>query len=324
MPKVLVSAVVKQKNVISAQVTGFTVARFAFGNSQGDSSTANMRLYHETISYATDVRSTQTDMNTTARMVQGAGGFSKTHVYLLKGYLGPASTLSSTVNKIESSTDTQSSPTITFSEERRGPFYSCPVFLNRIYFIGGYRDIATVGYKSKSTYVDTSTDTATDTTDFLIPAHFGASLYTKSFAYLFKGFTTSDVQISSYYRWSFATDTASSLGTEGGANYGICGISADIFGYLVGGFNTRTATKIFNYNTQTFSTGNTLPSGVSLSDSLGFAYNTKGYCWTGYRFDTTTRNLLNISWATGSISNASYILSSPIASNGWIHQGGGA
>lgn len=304
MAKILVSAIsIKQKNAISNQITGFTNAHLITGCITSlSNTTADMRTYNRTLSHATDVESARTAI-TTARMAQCAGGFSSTSIYAIKGFNGSnaATPLSTVVNKITASTDSQSSPTIIFATERRGPFTNCPSYLTRIYFIGGFG----AAYSNLSTYIDTSTDTPTDTTDFLAPRHNGSALFTKSFAWLIAGYTTGDALTTAYYKWNFSTDTASTLGNLATATAGGCGLSYDTYGYLFGGTSRGTTTSKFRYSTETFSTGNALPSNYEFG--VPSITNTTGYAWTGRRGTALTlRALYKINWSTETIVDVSY------------------
>lgn len=314
MAKVLVSAIsIKQQNAISNQITGFTNAHFATGCSSGTTTAVNMRNYNRTLSYSTETESSRTDLATTARIAQGAGGFSSTDIYLIKGFTGSA--LSNDVNKVSASTNSNSVPTITFSTQRRGPYIHCPVYLKRIYFIGGFSTV----YTKLVTYIDTSTDTPTNTTDVLDVIHVGNSLYTKSYSYLIAGYTTGDALTSGVYRLSFSTDTTITLGNLSTTTALSNSLSYYTFGYLVGGTNRLTNTTKFRYSTETFSAGANLDE--RLEASVPSVTNTKGYVWTGYR-TTLSRALYIISWATETITNASYTTGD--ANTGWLQQSAGA
>lgn len=325
MPKVLVSAIsAKQKNAISGQITGFTNAHFATGSADAAVNSTNVRSYNKTLSYATNTETARTDLSTGARAAQCAGSFSSTDIYIIKGFSG--TDLTTTVNKITVSTDSQSAPTISFTLERRGPYYPCPRYLTRIYFICGYGPAqgSSPTYRNLVTYINTSTDTATETTSMLDVIHVGAAFYTKSFAYLFGGYRTNTILASEYYRMNFSTDTFSLSGNMSVAQVGNNCMSYDTYGFLVGAAGLGTeATQIlkFRYSTETLST----QSGAineGLSYSVPYSTKTKGYLWTGYRNSTKNRALYIFDWATGTWSGDHKTVSGE-TNSGWVYQSAG-
>lgn len=321
MPKVLVSAIsAKQKNAISGQMTGFTNAHFATGSNVGSVTTSSVVNYNKTLSYATNTETIRTNLSTVARVAQGAGSFSSTNIYIMKGYTGAA--LSSVVNKIAVSTDSQSAPTITFGTDRRGPYFPCPRYLTRIYFICGF----STAYTKLVTYINTSTDTVTETTDFLENRHVGGAFYTKSSAYLFAGYTDADALTKAYFRMDFSSGTSSVLGDMSANQAGNNCMSYDTYGFLVGGPGlTSINVQIlkFRYSTHTLSTQSpTLDEGFSYS--VPYSTKIKGYLWTGYRNDTFNRALYIFDWATGTWSADHKPAASGELSGGWVYQCAGA
>ena len=327
MPKILVSSMFKQSSV-SAQNTGFNTSYIATGcvSTNFTLTKANMRNYSRSLQHATETKANRTDLSgAPARICQGAGGFSRTNIYLMKGYNGSDSTGqgetigSTVVNKVAVSTDSNSSPTISFTTERRGPYVTCPTYFGRLYFITGYNDGGAV-YSNLSSYINTATDISINTTNFLAARHVGGTLSTKFNTYLFGGYTTGNGVTNNFYKWSFATDTPSSLSTLDTAAAGMCGISHNTYGYLLGGAGDNLAVRKFSFNTETLS--NLANLATFLEYSAPSVSNTTGYCWTGV-INTSQRGLFKVAWATETITDARYTESTDSAS-GFLIQSGGA
>lgn len=330
MPKILISSISNKQSSVSAQNTGFNTSYIATGCVSSAALTkANMRNYSRSLQHATETKANRTNLSgAPARICQGAGGFSRTSIYLMKGYNGSDSTASgetigsTVVNKVAVSTDSNSSPSISFTTERRGPYVTCPTYFGRIYFITGYNDVGSA-YTNLSNYINTATDISINTTNFLATRHVGGTLSTKFNTYLFGGYTSgtpTDPVTNNYYKWSFATDTPSSLSTLTTAAAGMCGISHNTYGYLIGGAGDNFAVRKFVFSTETLSAGASLSNYIEYS--VPSVSNTTGYCWTGV-INTSQRGLLKLAWATGTITDERYTESTDSAS-GFLIQSGGA
>ena len=117
------------------QYSGFNTGYLGYGDTNG--SYTALVTYNRTISFSTDTESTRTAFST-ARAPQGSSGFSPTSIYYVKGYNAG---LVTTVDRVSPITDTSSTPTISFTTERRGPCVPLPNYnRNRIFFFGGYSD----------------------------------------------------------------------------------------------------------------------------------------------------------------------------------------
>jgi len=311
MAKILITGLAKQRISASKAVTSFINGHFSFGDTDGSS--ASLVQYNRTISKSTDTESTRTIMSTEARMSQNASGFSSTNIYHLKGYSGG---LVTTSNKVTGSTDTQSSPTITLTVQRRGPVGPCPVYNGRIYYFGGYRDTDST-YRQNTTYITTSTDTPTDSTDITEARHAGTSLFNSFHAWLIGGLTTGNIITNTIFKWAFSTSSTSTLADTDIDNAQGYGLNYSIFGYRVlGSAATYDDNKKLTYATDTLSAGSSSPEYETIFGGCQYVTASTGYCWTGYRSGTLARTLHKLMFATETWADASYTTGD--ANSGWV------
>jgi len=309
MAKILIRSLLNISTA-SPAILSFPNGFFSFGATNGNFSARS--VFNRTMSKATEVETVRTVMTTAVRASQGAGGFSSTDIYHVKGF---TTTTVGTVNKVACATDSQSTPTITFTTERRGPINPLPPHLGRIYYFGGFDN---TNYTSISTYITTSTDTATDTTSIPAGRHLGVSLFTPSHAWLIGGLTTGGGGTTTIYKWNFSASSVSTLAavdtTADGQGYGL---NYSVFGYKAMGQLSGKACKKFTFSTDTISAGST---GVgSDNDMFGgtqFVTPSVGYLWTGFRTSTFLRTFHRLSFATETWVDQSYTTTD--LSDGWV------
>ena len=309
-----------QAPVISAgtQVTGFGSAYFTFGDNTGANGNTG---YNRTISFSTDSESTRTAV-TGPKQSQGAGGFSSTNIYHINGYAGG---LNTTKTKILAASDSQTSPTISFTVERRGATNNLPHYTkSRIYFMGGYSD--TLGqYRTDTTYITTSTDTATNTTAISAALHVSVGMYENTTAYILGGYTTGNGTTTGIYKYVMTTDTASNTSITESSNMAQgYSFSNSSWGYRANGATVTNASNIkLTFSTETKSTGTNSPEGsLQLFQGVSSATSTVGYVWTGYRNFTLNRVYHKLTFSTETWTNNSYTTAD--TNSGWITSGSGA
>lgn len=300
------------------QVTGFGSGYFLFGDPTGSNSGVG---YNRTISFSTDSESTRT-ANTGPRISQGAGGFSSTNIYHINGYQGG---LNTTKNKVLAASDSQSTPTISFTVERRGGTNNMAHYTkSRIYFMGGYSD--TLGqYRSDVTYITTASDTATNTNAIPAARHVAPAMYESSNAYVIGGYNSSGANTDTIYKYVMTSDTASTLSAiDSVSNSQGYAFSNSAWGYRANGANVTNASNIkFTFSTETRSTGSNSPEGsLQLFQGISSATSTVGYVWTGYRNYTLNRAYHKLTFSTETWSNNSYTTAD--TNSGWITSGSGA
>lgn len=310
MAKILIRSLVNISTA-SPAILPFPNGFFSFGATNGSFSVRS--TFNRTMSKATEVETVRTVMSTVARASQGAGGFSSTNIYHVKGF---TTTTVNTVNKVACATDSQSTPTITFTTERRGPIVPLPPYLGNIYYFGGFDN---TNYTSISTYITTSTDTATNTTSIPAGRHLGVSLFTSSHAWLIGGLTTGGGGTTTIYKWNFSASSVSTLAavdtTADGQGYGL---NYSVFGYKAMGQLSGKACKKFIFSTDTISAGST---GIGSADADMFAGTqfvtpSVGYLWTGFRTTTFLRTFHKLSFATETWADQSY--DTLDANTGWV------
>ena len=298
------------------QVTGFGNAYFMFGDPTGSSYVG----YNRTISFSTDSESTR-NANTGPRWPQGAGGFSSTNIYHVNGYNAG---LVTTKNKVLAASDSQSAPSISFSVERRGATNNLPHYNKAsIYFLGGYSD-SLAQYRSDTTYITTSNDTATNGTSITGGRHVSVGLYENTTAYIMGGYTTGGSLTNTIYKYVMTTDTPSNTSLTESQNMGQgYGISNSAWGYRCYGYPEYNATVKITYSTETKSTGTAGPeSGIFFYQGVTSATSTVGYIWTGYRSSTLNRLYHKLTFSTETWSNNSYTTGD--TNSGWITSSSGA
>lgn len=314
MAKIFIRSLLHRNNV-SPAVLDFPNAFFSFGATDG--AFANLVTFNRTMNKAVGIETARTVMTAPARIVQNAGGFSSTNIYHVKGY---TTTLVTNVAKVTCATDTQSSPTITFTTERRGPIGPLPPYLGRIYYFGGYQDTTSPSptYRQETTYITTSTDTATNTTNIPAARHVGVSLFTSSNAWIIGGLTTGGGGTTSIYKWTFGTDSVSTLAAvdsiADGQGYGL---NYSVFGYKVMGQLSGKNCKKFTYSTDTISTGsNGIGSDTAMFGGTQFVTTSIGWIWTGFRTTTFLRTFHRLTFSTETWVDESYVTTD--ASTGWV------
>lgn len=317
MAKILIAGLMRQYVAgISPAITSFTNGYFSFGTT--DAGYAAPVQYNRTISISTNTESTRTAMSTAARATQGASGFSSTHIYHIKGY---SAGLITTVNKVLAASDSQSSPTISFTVERRGPYIPCPFYLGRIYVFGGYRDTDT-SYRAETTYINSSTDTATNSTNIPVATHVGTSLFNNSYAWLMGGYIVGSINVGTIFKFTFATSSVSTLAATDVANMQGYGLNNRSFGYrAMGSAASYNNNKKLTYATDTLSAGTNSPEAVQMYQGTQYVTSSTGYCWTGYRASTLNRILHKLTFATETWANASYTTGD--TNTGWVQATGG-
>jgi hypothetical protein len=316
MAKILITGLMRQFYNASPAVTSFANGYFSFGDSSG--SLSGLQTYNRTISKSTSTESTRTVMSTSGRMPQGASGFSSTDIYQIKGYLAG---LSTTVNKVVGASDSQSSPTITFTVERRGPFAPCTIYLGRIYYFGGYRDTDST-YRNDTTYITTSTDSATNDSNITAARHAGTSLFNNTYSWLIGGYTTGGGSTTTIYKWIFASSSISTISAtdvSGGQGYGLNSFS---IGYRVAGAGpSYNNNKKLTYATDTLAAIANSPDAEDLYSGTQYVTSSEGYCWTGWRGTTLKRTLHKLTFSTETWTNGSYTTAD--TNSGWVQGTGG-
>lgn len=300
------------------QVTGFSSAYFTFGDNTGANGNTG---YNRTISFSTDSESTRAAV-TGPKQSQGAGGFSSTNIYHINGYAGG---LNTTKTKILAASDSQTTPTISFTVERRGATNNLPHYTkSRIYFMGGYSD--TLGqYRSDTTYITTASDTATNTTAISAALHVSVGMYENNNAYILGGYTTGNGTTNAIYKYVMTTDTASNTSITESSNMAQgYSFSNSSWGYRANGATVTNASNIkLTFSTETKSTGTNSPEGsLQLFQGVSSATSTVGYVWTGYRNFTLNRAYHKLTFSTETWSNNSYTTAD--TNSGWITSGSGA
>lgn len=296
------------------QYTGFGKGYFSYG--LYDISISTVVNYNRTLSFSTNTESTRTTLSNT-RTTLGAGGFSPTSIYHVKGYNAG---MSSIVTKVSNSTDTSTTPTISFTLERYGPCYQLPNYnRNRIYYIGGYNDPST-SYRKETTFIIQNTDTAVNETDIATAKYLGATLTFKESAYLFSGFTTGGVYTNSIDKYVMNTGTPSVLAaTDETSRAHAFGLGYNSFGYVAYG-HLYSYFKKFTYATETMSNGAASGFG-DLHQGVAITTESAGYCWTGY-YAFLIRALHKLTFATETWTDNSY--STGDTNNGWVNASSGS
>jgi len=302
----------------ATQVTGFGSAYFTFGDNTGANGNTG---YNRTISFSTDSESTRTAV-TGPKQSQGAGGFSSTNIYHINGYAGG---LNTTKTKILAASDSQSTPTISFTVERRGATNNLPHYTkSRIYFMSGYSD--TLGqYRTDVTYITTSTDTATNTNALTAARHVAPAMYENTTAYVLGGYTTGNGLTNTIYKYVMTTDTSSNTSLTESQNMGQgYAFSNTSWGYRANGTPVSNAGNIkITFSTETKTTGTNSPeSGLQLFQGVSTVTSTVGYVWTGYRTFTLNRAYHKLTFSTETWTNNSYTTAD--TNSGWITSGSGA
>lgn len=304
---------------IASQITNFGSAYFILGDVSGTYST--IVGYNRTISFSTDSESTRTALTSGLRASQGAGGFSSTHIYHINGF---SAGLNTTKNKILAASDSISTPTISFSVERRGFTCNLPQFdKSRIYCMGGYID-SPAEYRSDVTYISLSTDTATNTNSITAVRHVMAGMYENQNVYMLGGYTTGNVVTNTIYKYVMTTDTASNTSlTESTIMAQGYSFSNTSWGYRANGQPITSTNNIkITFSTETKTTGTNSPeTGLQLYQGVSSVTSTTGYVWTGYRQSTLNRAYHKLTFSTETWSNNSYTTGD--TSNGWIQAGSG-
>lgn len=298
------------------QVTGFGSAYFLFGDPTGSTYVG----YNRTISFSTDSESTRS-ANTGPRWPQGAGGFSSTNIYHVNGYNAG---LVTTKNKVLAASDSQSTASISFTVERRGATNNLPHYNKAsIYFLGGYSD-SLAQYRSDTTYITTSNDTATNGTSITGGRHVSVGLYENTTAYIMGGYTTGGGLTNTIYKYVMTTDTPSNTSLTESQNMGQgYGFSNSAWGYRAYGYPNYNATVKITYSTETKSTGTAGPeSNIYFYQGVASATSTVGYVWTGYRSSTLNRLYHKLTFSTETWSNNSYTTAD--TNSGWITSSSGA
>lgn len=303
----------------ATQVTGFGSGYFSFGDVTGGNSGVG---YNRTISFSTDSESTRTAFTSGLRIPQGAAGFSSTNIYHINGYQGG---LNTTKNKVLAASDSSSTPTISFTVERRGGTINMPhLTKSRIYFMGGYSD--TLGqYRTDVTYITTASDTATNTNALPAARHVAPGMYESSNAYVIGGYDSSGATTSTIYKYVMTTDTAStSSATDSVSTSQGYAFSNTSWGYRANGINITNASNIkFTFSTETRSTGSNSPeSSLLLFQGVATVTSTVGYVWTGYRNFTLNRAYHKLTFSTETWANNSYTTAD--TNSGWITSNSGA
>lgn len=301
------------------QVTGFGSAYFLFGDVVGNNNGVG---FNRTISFSTDSESIRT-ANTGPRISQGAGGFSSTNIYHINGFQGGGVSVK---NKVLAASDVQSTPTISFTVERRGFTNNLPHFTkSRIYCISGYSD--SLGqYRTDVTYITTSTDTATNTNALTAARHVPPAMYENATIYVLGGYTTGNVLTNTIYKYVMTTDTSSNTSLTESSNMGQgYSFSNSSWGYRANGQPTITSASNIKitYATETKTTGTNSPeSGLQLFQGVSSATATVGYVWTGYRVSTLNRAYHKLTFSTETWTNNSYTTGD--TNSGWITSNSGA
>lgn len=301
------------------QVTGFGSAYFTFGDPTG--AYTSFVGYNRTISFSTDSESTRT-ANTGPKATQGAGGFSSTNIYHINGYNAG---LNTGKLKVLAASDSQSALTLSFTVERRGFTNNLPHYTkSRIYCMGGYSD--SLGqYRTDTTYITTSTDTATSTNAITAARHVSVGMYENTIAYILGGYTTGNGFTTTIYKYDMTSDTASNTSlTESVANGQGYSFSNSSWGYRANGAVGTSGGNIkITFATETKTTGTNSPeTNLQLFQGVSSATSTVGYVWTGYRNFTLNRAYHKLTFSTETWSNNSYTTAD--TNSGWITANSGA
>jgi len=272
----------------------------------GDPYNGSYCSFNRTLSFATYTESSNTNISTGNRIVQGMSGFSPSHTYHMKGYLLAGST-ATTVNKLSAYTATETVPTISFSVERRGGGTNMPHYQrSRLYFYGGYSD--SLGqYRADTTYVTQNTDTATNATSLPAGRHMAGTIWTSTNAYIMDGYTTGGGYSNTTYKYVFSSDTASTSTASVTVNQNPYGMSSNVYGYRCFGTNIGyTGNNKLSWSTETWATAPNGPeSQSSMLGGCGMATQTDGFLWTGYQ-SYLKRILYRLTWSTETWTNNSY------------------
>ncbi len=301
------------------QVTDFGSGFFSFGDVTGGNSGVG---FNRTISFSSNVESIRTAFTSGLRITQGASGFSSTNIYHINGYQAG---LNTTKNKVLAASDSFSTPTISFTVERRGATNNLPHFTkSRIYFMGGYSD--TLGqYRSDTTYITTASDTATNTTAITAARHVSVAMYENNNAYILGGYNSSGAATTTIYKYAMNTDTASNTSiTETTANAQGYAFSNSSYGYRSNGATvTNTSNIKITFSTETKSTGSNSPEGsLQLFQGTSTTTSVVGYVWTGYRSFTLNRVYHILNYSTETWTNNSYTTAD--TNSGWITSSSGS
>ena len=301
------------------QVTGFGSAYFTFGDVTGAYTT--FVGYNRTISFSTDSESTRS-ANTGPKASQGAGGFSSTNIYHINGYNAG---LNTGKLKVLAASDSQGVLSLSFTVERRGFTINLPHYTKSwIYCMGGYSD-SLGAYRTDTTYISTSTDTATNTTAISAALHVSVGMYENTTAYILGGYTTGNGFTTGIYKYVMTTDTASNTSlSESTANGQGYSFSNSAWGYRANGANgTSTGNIKITFATETKTTGTNSPeTSLQLFQGVSSATSTVGYVWTGYRNFTLNRAYHKLTFSTETWSNNSYTTAD--TNSGWITANSGA
>ena len=301
------------------QYSGFNNGYLGYGDTGGSYATATLVTYNRTISFSTDTESTRTAFST-ARAPQGSSGFSPTSIYHVKGYNAG---LVTTVDRVSPITDTSSTPTISFTTERRGPCIPLPNYnRNRIFFFGGYSDTL-AQYLADTTYITQNTETSATGTSIPAARHLGVNLYTRDNSYLLGGIDSTGATTTTIYKYIMNTDTAltpstAPTDTSNGQGYGL---SYNSFGYRANGtpanYNNN---KKFTFSTETVAAGVSGPAAFLIFQGISTVSLSVGYCWAGYQ-GTLNRLYHKLTFATETWSNNSY--NTGDTNSGWLNAPGG-
>lgn len=301
----------------ATQVTGFGSGYFSFGDVIGNNNGVG---FNRTISFSTDSESIRTAFTSGLRVTQGAGGFSATDIYHINGYQAG---LNTTKNKVLAASDSFSTPTISFTVERRGATNNLPHYTkSRIYFISGYSD--PLGqYRDDVTYISTSTDTATNTNSLISARHVAPAMYENNTVYILGGYATGNVYTNTIFKYVMTTDTCSDTGLTDYTIVQGYSFSNTITGYRFNGFYGTGYTNIkIAFSTETVSAAPySAETGMFLFQGVSTVSATTGYIWTGYRSDTLNRIYHKLNFATETWTNNSYTTSDLNA--GWITSNSG-
>ena len=298
------------------QYSGFNTGYLGYGDTNG--SYTALVTYNRTISFSTDTESTRTAFST-ARAPQGSSGFSPTSIYYVKGYNAG---LVTTVDRVSPITDTSSTPTISFTTERRGPCVPLPNYnRNRIFFFGGYSDTL-AQYRADTTYITQNTETSATGTSIPAARHAGVNLYTRDNSYLLGGFNSAGATTTTIYKYIMNTDTTSTLAATDTSNAQGYGLNYNSFGYRANGdpasYNNN---KKFTFSTETVAAGVSGPEAFLFLQGISTVSLSIGYCWAGYRTTTLNRLYHKLTFATETWSNNSYTTGD--TNTGWLNAPGG-
>lgn len=297
------------------QATGFNRGLLAFGDLTPPYSQLNRSL-----SFATYTETTHTNMSTTAR-IQPMPCPSPTHVYQMKGYTSGGYT--STVNKQQAFTNTESVPTITFATERRGGSMPMPhLNRNRMYYIGGYSDSLAV-YTTTISWVTQNTETETVSSATLPGGrHLSATLFNTIESYSVGGYTPGGGTSSTNYRYTFATDATATMTADTYNSQNPCGFSSNTTGYRVQGQGpSYTQNTKYSFSSGTWAAAPNSPENNGTALGMGaFVNQYEGAVWGGYQSYFLKRLVYRLAWATETYTNSSYTTGD--ANSGFIYYHG--